>query len=159
MMDRVVDNLTLFAATGSGLMAGIFFAFSVFVMAALNRLPPAQGIAAMQFINVTILNPLFLLTFMGTAGASVVLAVSAFRRWGEPGAVWLMAGSVLYLVGSILITSMFNVPRNDALAALDPNSANAATQWAHYVSEWTAWNHVRTVMTLAAMLSFIVAMD
>lgn len=80
MMDRVFSSLTLFAAIGSGLMAGIFFAFSVFVMTALNRLPPAQGIAAMQFINVTILNPLFLLTFMGTAGASVVLAISGFRR-------------------------------------------------------------------------------
>lgn len=159
MMDRVFSSLTLFAAIGSGLMAGIFFAFSVFVMTALNRLPPAQGIAAMQFINVTILNPLFLLTFMGTAGASVVLAVFGFRRWGEPGAAWLLAGSVLYLAGSILVTMMFNVPRNDALAALDPNSASAAQEWARYVSEWTAWNHVRTAMTLAATVSFIVAMD
>jgi uncharacterized membrane protein len=46
--------LTVVAALGCGLNAGVFFAFSSFVMAALRRLPPAQGIAAMQSINVEI---------------------------------------------------------------------------------------------------------
>lgn len=157
MTDRLFFNLMLVTALGSGLIAGLFFTFSIFLMTALNRLPPAQGIAAMQSINTTILNPLFGLVFFGTAAASIVLAISALRRWGEPGAAWLLAGSVLYLVGAILVTIVFNVPRNNALAALDPNSADAASQWATYVSSWTAWNHLRTVGTLAATLSFIMA--
>lgn len=33
------------AAIGAGLTAGIFYAFSTFVMAALGRIPPEQGIA------------------------------------------------------------------------------------------------------------------
>ena len=66
MIDGFARVLTLIWAVGAGLVASIFFAFSTFVMKALNRLPPAQGIAAMQFINVTVINPLFMTAFFGT---------------------------------------------------------------------------------------------
>jgi len=52
--------LILKAVLGCGLVGGIFFGFSAFIMKALKRLPPAQGIAAMQCINVTVINPLFI---------------------------------------------------------------------------------------------------
>ncbi|TDF95221.1 DUF1772 domain-containing protein [Paenibacillus piri] len=157
MSDRLLNGLTLFSAIGSGLIAGIFFAFSVFVMTALARLPSAQGIAAMQSINVVILNPLFGVVFTGTALACAVLAITSYFRWGEAGAIYLLIGSLIYLIGSFLATLMFNVPLNDALAAADPNSANGAELWLHYSSNWTAWNHVRTVASIAALTSFIVA--
>ena len=125
-----VDNLhfalTLFAALGCGLMAGLFFAFSVSVMAALARRPPAEGIAAMQAINVVILNPLFFAVFFGTAVACVILVISLLIRWPQPSATYLLAGSLLYLIGAILVTITFNVPRNNALAAVDPASAEGA---------------------------------
>ena len=63
---------TVLAALGSGLVAGLFFGFSTAVMKALARLPPAQGMKAMQDINVVILNPVFLAVFMGTALISAV---------------------------------------------------------------------------------------
>jgi uncharacterized membrane protein len=50
-MDGFLFALTLITAVGCGLNAGVFFAFSAFVMPALKRLPPAHGIAAMQSIN------------------------------------------------------------------------------------------------------------
>ena len=65
--DRLYFALKIFSALGCGLMAGTFFAFSVFVMSALARLPAPQGIAAMQSINITVINPVFMLVFMGTA--------------------------------------------------------------------------------------------
>jgi uncharacterized membrane protein len=157
MIDRLLNFLAFFSALGSGLVAGLFFTFSAFAMTALARLPTSQGIAAMQSINATILNPLFGLVFSGTALACVVLAVTSFFRWGEAGAIYLFAGSLFYLIGSILVTAVFNVPLNDTLAAVDPNSAEGAEVWSRYIANWTAWNHVRTVATLAALASFIIA--
>ena len=65
---------------------------------------------------------------------------------------------MLYLVGTILVTIIFNVPLNDALAAVDPATAHASDLWTTYVKSWTAWNHVRTGMALAAAASFTVAL-
>lgn len=142
--------LMLVAALGCGAMGGVFFAFSAFVMRGLGRLPVPQGIAAMQSINVTAVTPPFMLALFGTAAACVVLAVSSGSRWGEPGASAGLAGCLLYLIGTILVTIAFNVPRNDALAAVDPRSAEGARLWADYLRTWTAWNHVRTAAALAA---------
>ena len=158
MIDRLIFPLTLFSALGCGLIAGVFFAFSTFVMKALARIPPAQGIAAMQSINVVVINPWFMVAFLGTAVGCLVLAVSSLFAWHKPGAIYMFAGSLLYLAGTILVTMVCNVPRNDALAAVDPVSADGASLWAGYVSSWTAWNHVRTAAALAAAASFTVAL-
>jgi len=156
--DGLLRVLTLIAALGSGLMAGFFFAFSVSVMKALGRLPPAQGIAAMQSINVVVINPVFLVTFFGTAAACVAVAISALSMWSRPGAAYLLGGALLYLVGSFLVTIVFNVPRNDALAAVDQSSAQGATLWASYLTVWTAWNHVRTAAALTAAAALSIAL-
>lgn len=150
--------LTFLAALGSGLIAGVFFAFSAFVMTALGRLPPDQGIAAMQSVNVAVINPWFFAAFFGTAAACVVLAIASLFRWGEPGAIWLLVGSLVYLVGPLLVTALFNVPLNDALAAAEPGSGEGAGLWTRYLAEWTAWNHVRTAASLAAAAAFIMAL-
>src|SRR3981081_1077061 len=103
MNDKFFFVLTLCSALGSGLMAGVFFAFSTFVMKALARLPAAQGIAAMQSINVAVINPLFMTAFLGTAAGCVLLVVSALMSGRRPGVVYLLAGALLYLVGTILV--------------------------------------------------------
>jgi uncharacterized membrane protein len=145
----------LLAALGSGIMAGVFFAFSAMVMKALARLPPAEGIRAMQSINVVALTPAFMAVFFGTAGVSVVAAVFALRAWEAPGARYVLLGSVLYVFGVVGVTAAFNVPRNNALAAVDPAHVDAAVQWTRYVSGWTAWNHVRMVAALGALGSLL----
>jgi uncharacterized membrane protein len=126
-------------------------------MKALGRLPVTQGIAAMQSINVVVLNPWFLGVFVGTAALGLGLGIASVLNWSRPGAAWLLAGSVLYLVGNFLVTRACNIPRNDALAAVDPSTAEAAQVWAGYLVTWTAWNHVRTATALAASACFIVA--
>lgn len=158
MVDKLFFALTLFSALGCGLIAGVFFAFSSFVMNALARLPAAQGIAAMQSINVAAPNPLFMTAFVGTAAACVLLAVSSLLRWRDPVAAYLLAGSLLYFVGAFLVTILFNVPRNNALAAVAPASAEGASLWTNYLSNWTAWNHVRTAASLAAAALLTVAL-
>lgn len=157
MTGQLLFGLTFLSALGAGLIAGVFFAFSSFVMTALSRIPSEQGIASMQSINVAVLNPLFGLVFFGTALACIFLAIHSFFRWGETGTIYVVAGSLFYLVG-FLVTIVFNVPLNDALAAVDPNSAVGADLWRHYIVNWTAWNHVRTVASLAALALFIIAL-
>jgi uncharacterized membrane protein len=158
MIGGLLVALTFVAALGSGLIAGIFFAFSTFVMRALGRLPPDQGIAAMQSVNVAVINPWFFAAFFGTGAACVVVAIAALFRWSAPGAIYLLAGGLLYVVGTILVTMLFNVPLNDALAAAEPGSAEAASLWTRYLAEWTAWNHLRTAASLAAAAAFVLAL-
>ncbi len=157
-IDRIYFALKLFSALGCGLMAGVFFAFSVFVMSGLARIPVPQGIAAMQSINITVINPVFMLVFMGTAFTCLILAVSSLVKLSQPGAIFVVVASLLYLVGTFGVTAAFNVPLNDALAGVKPNSAEGAHLWANYLSTWTLWNHVRTLASLGAMASFILAL-
>ena len=150
MADNIRFISTFLTALGCAIIGGVFFAFSSFVMAGLSRLPPAQGIAAMQSINVTVINRWFMGVFLGTGITCVGLAVGSFVGWREPAAMLRLAGSLLYLGGGIGITVGLNVPRNDALAAIDPTSAKAAAAWARYVPSWTDWNTVRTISALVA---------
>lgn len=151
-------SVTLLAAVGSGLMGGLFFAFSNFVMKALARLPAANGIAAMQSINVVVLNPLFLSLFVGTGLASAFLFVYALMHRTSEAAGWWIAGAVLYIVGNFIVTAACNVPRNEALDKVNPADASAPAVWVKYVDEWTRWNHVRTVTGLAAAACFAMAL-
>ncbi|MEA2671550.1 MAG: hypothetical protein QOG45_1770 [Chloroflexota bacterium] len=161
-MDAMFDGyprvLTLVAAVGAGLVAGVFFAFSTFVMRALRELPDAQGISAMQAINRAAPSPLFMTALFGSAVVCVALAVSALTRLGEPAARYQLAGSAVYLAGAVVLTIVYHVPRNDALAVVDPTGAGAAGMWRHYLAGWTAWNHVRTLTSLAAAVILALAL-
>jgi uncharacterized membrane protein len=159
IVDSLRFTLTLVAALGCGLMAGFFFAFSVCVMKALAHRPPAEGIAAMQSINVAVINPVFLAAFLGTAAACVLTMIASLLQWHVPGALFLLVGGALYLVGSFFVTMVFNVPRNNALAAVDPAGAIGARLWAGYLTDWTAWNHVRAAAALAAAASLAIALS
>ena len=150
MSGGITFALTLLAALGSGLVGGVFFGFSGFVMKALARLRPAQGIAAMQSINMVAVTPPLMIALFGTALACVALVVSSLPKWREPVAMLRLAGGGLYLVGTVLVTIVRNVPMNNTLASVDPESTEGATQWARYVPGWTAWNTVRTVAAIAA---------
>jgi uncharacterized membrane protein len=153
MSRTVVTFLLWFSALGCGLLAGLYFAFSTFIMTALGRIDPAHGIAAMNAINATILRSPFLPVFLGTTLTSLVLAVIGVVRWGQPGATPMLVGGLLYVLGMFVVTMVFNVPLNNALAA-DPS---ATPLWARYLKDWTFWNHVRTVSSLAASALFIAA--
>ncbi len=157
-MPTWVLGVTLIAALGSGLVAGVFFAFSTFVMKALARLVPAEGLAAMQSINIVVLNPWFLGAFFGTALASAAAIVAGLMEWRANTSTLLVAGGVLYLVGTIGVTMLCNVPRNEQLARIARTDETAVSAWTRYVPGWTAWNHVRTVAALAAAAAFTLAL-
>jgi uncharacterized membrane protein len=149
-MPDMFTAIAFLISIGAGVVGGVFFAFSTFVMKALTQLPPRQGVSAMQRINVVVLNPLFLGLFMGTALLSVGGLVAAVLAWSDPASLLLLAAGLLYLVGSFLVTVGFNVPRNQRLAVMNPESPEAHAYWPIYVREWLWWNHVRTVASAAS---------
>jgi uncharacterized membrane protein len=149
-------TLQLLAAIGTGLTAGIFYAFSTFVMAALGRLEPRQGMSAMNAINVAVINPWFMAVFLGTPAICAVLAVWAVTQWNEPGGLMVIGASLIYIAGSLLVTMIFNVPLNNALAATA--SQGSAETWDRYLNQWTRWNHLRTLLSLVAMILFIIGL-
>lgn len=148
--------LLVAAAIGSGIAGGVFFAFSTFVMQALARQPAAAAIATMQAINVTVINPLFLGIFLGTALVCAVLLGGT--ALGEISFALAAAGAVFYLAGIFGVTMLANVPRNERLARLSAESAEAEEYWPVYVREWSRWNHLRAAAGILAASSFILAL-
>jgi uncharacterized membrane protein len=151
--------VTLIAALGTGLAAGFFLAFSACVMWALGRLPAAQGIAAMQTINVTVINPIIMTTLFGTGLVCLAAIAVALADWDGGYGPYLVAGGAVYLLGTLGVTMAANVPRNNALARLDATGLEAERYWARYLAEWTRWNHVRTVAALVATGLFMAAIN
>jgi uncharacterized membrane protein len=158
MISELEIVLTFLAALGGGLIAGTFFAFSAFIMRALERLPAEHGVVAMQSINIVVINLVFLSAFFGTGIVCAVLFVGASLGWLESRPIWLIAGSLAYFLGCLLATMTRNVPMNTALARVAAGSPEAARYWPEYVSRWTLWNHLRTAASLAAMACFIAAL-
>lgn len=157
-MQIVLIPCLIAAAIGSGLVAGIFFAFSTFIMTAFSRIPADQGIAAMNSINVTIVRSPFMLLFVPVAILCIVISVLAFINWRGGTSLMMLAGAVLYVVASFLSTIAFNVPMNDALAKISGNGPEAVQFWTTYLRDWTWWNHVRTIASLLASVAFVRAL-
>ena len=150
--------LTVTTAIGCVLVAGVFFAFSTIVMRGLDRLPSPQGLQAMQSINVTAINPLFMLALFGTGVGCLALAIWSLSDFGATQSPLLIGAAVLYLIGVIGLTIGYHVPHNDALAAVHAAAPGAAEQWRDYVSGWTTLNHVRTIAPLISTILLIAAL-
>jgi len=157
-MSDTLISLTFLLVIGCGLVAGIFFAFTNFIMAALRNISAEQGISAMQAINITVINRWFISVFLGTGLGCLVLTILILMGHDGPHDLYLLMGSVVYLLGSILVTKVFNIPLNDSLASVGANSTQGSKTWARYLSTWTRWNNVRTASSFAAMISFLCAL-
>ncbi len=152
-----LEPLMILAIAGCGLMAGLFFVFSVAVMQALSQLSPAEGLNAMQSINRTILNSVFLTVFFGTAIVCLGLIVCSLGQ-RQPGWQWAIAGASTYLVGGFVVTATRNVPMNNQLEQFSEPSPRAIEYWRTYQSLWTRWNHVRTIASASAVVMLVISL-
>ena len=152
-------GLTIAAIGGTGLVSGLFFAYSTFTMSGIRRLPGTDGLRTMQEINRAANNsaPLMLALF-GTATVCVVLGISAVRDLDSTASVLQLAAGTLYVVGAVGLTIAFHVPRNEALLLVDPTARNAIDTWRHYARVWTAGNHVRTIAALGSTVLYAVSL-
>jgi len=147
------------AVVATGLMAGLFFAFTTAVMPALRRSDDRTFTEAMTKINVDIVNGWFLLCFLGALGLSVLAALLHLTPGGRAALPWIIAGAVLYLA-VIVITGTINVPLNDELAktAHAAGLTELATARHHFEDRWIAWNTARTVLNVASFACLVVAL-
>lgn len=155
-MNHWIYVLVIAALLGSALIGGIFFAFSTFIMKALERVPSAEGIRAMQSINVVVINPMVMGALFGTTILSVVIAVLVLGGWVGTLPHWFFVGSIHYVVGTFLVTAFGNVPLNNRLERVSPEEGERL--WSHYLSKWTFWNHIRTTTAMIAAFCFIMGL-
>ena len=131
----------------AGLMAGLFFTFAVVVMPALRSSSDEVFVSVMNRINVVIINPVFLLVYLGGLIFSAVAAIAVWRDGNRTALGWVIAGLALYVV-MFLVTSGANIPLNNQLAAVaDGDFASARS---HFEGAWVAWNLARTLANVAA---------
>lgn len=157
-MSDPVFALTFVTALGCATVAGLFYAFSSFVMAGLDRRSPATAVGAMQGINAAALTPPLLLPLFGTALLCLAVAVAALIE-REGAASWLgLAGAAIYLAGIVGVTMGANVPLNNHIDEVDPEGPAAAEEWSRYLRRWAAWNHVRTLAGIAATAAMIASL-
>jgi uncharacterized membrane protein len=154
-MEMIETALLWFCALGCGLIGGLYFAFSAFIMRALRDIDRAAGIAAMNSINTAILRSAFMPLFLGTTLAGAALVVVGLLQGGSTRGGLLITGGLVYVMGMFVVTMAFNVPLNNAL--LRGGESDAAT-WQRYLVSWTRWNHLRTLASLVASALFIAAL-
>lgn len=141
------------AVLSTGLMAGIYFAFSVFIMSAFKTIPDTSAAIAMNAINKVILKSAFMPVFFGSSLLAIVLV---FLALGDERAGLIMLAGGVYILGMLLCTVLFNVPLNNRL--LKASLENQAEIWQNYVIEWTRWNHVRSISSLLAFILYVLAL-
>jgi uncharacterized membrane protein len=153
--------LTVLTAVGAATFGGAMFAFSGFVMLALDRTPTRAAVLAMQEINLAAPRPPLVTVMVGTTLTSlalVVLAVLDVVRGDATSATWLTLAGCAGILAGIVITGRFHIPRNDALASVDPDGPDAAAAWTAYSGPWQRGNHLRTACTLAGAALLVVSL-
>ena len=95
---------------------------------------------------------------MATAPLALAVIVMTVLRAPLPGAAWLVGGSLLYVIGTFVVTMFGNVPLNNRLEKVDPESVEAREVWALYLKRWVFWNHVRTLAALAGLVFLVLGL-
>ncbi len=148
-MNENLPFIVAIAITGAGVVSGLLFAFSNFVMRALQDLPAEHGMFAMQRINERIINPIFLMFFMGTPVLCLIIVVASALELGASGHAYFLVGALVYLLGPFGITMLFNVPLNNKL--VETVLTESAEAWPLYRKKWQWWNHIRTYMGILSV--------
>ena len=156
VIDSFLPYIVVMAIAGASLVTGLLFAFSNFIMRALAELQPEHGMFAMQQINEKIINPLFLVLFLGTPLLCLMIAGYCLLHLNVTHSVFLLLGSIGYIIGPFGITMRCNVPLNNKLAVINP--MEGADVWNHYQTNWQHCNHVRTYIGLVSIIMLCIGL-
>lgn len=139
------------------LVAGVFLAFSDFVMTSLAKAEPAGAIQSMQIINREVFRTIFMVLLLGMSGVSPMMIVYAIVNDLGDARNWIVAAGTLFFVGTFIVTLIFNVPMNNRLDPIQFDSDEAATYWLQYVPVWRFWNWVRAIASALASICLLIA--
>lgn len=134
-----------------GIMGGVYFTFSAFVMRSLDKLPAGNAIAAMNSINRVILGSAFMPLFFGSSLLAIALVVLGPMLFDGVAGYLVAAAGLVYFTGMLVVTIAGNVPLNERLAGFDAETGDAAVSWRDYLRHWSRWNDVRTVSSVLAL--------
>lgn len=155
---KMIMVLLIITAVLTALIAGLFYAYSCSVVLGLGKLSDAEYLKAMQNINREILNPVFFMSFMGTA---ILLPLSTFLFRGEqPVFIFLLIATFVYLIGVFGVTIVGNVPMNNLLDQFDisTSTAEAVKQMReNFENRWNFLNNIRTVFSVISILLVVCA--
>ncbi|WP_410670151.1 DUF1772 domain-containing protein [Amycolatopsis sp. cmx-4-68] len=136
------------ALVAAGLVAGLFYAYACSVLPGLGRGDDKTFVEAMRGINIAIVNPVFLLTFLG---APLLAGVAVFLNPGPR--PWVLAGFG-FLVAMLVITAVVNIPLNNAL---DSGGEDYAALRASFETVWVRWNVLRALVSTAGFGCLVAA--
>ena len=157
IMDISFKSIILFGSVIlTGLSAGLFYAWSVSVIPGTKGVMDLAYLETMQSINRAILNPAFFLVFFGSI---VLLSISSIYEFHNNKWVFglMLASSITYLIGTVGVTGLGNVPLNDQLEVLKIAEAGAdkISEFRKYYE--SNWNRLHLIRTVFAVLSFVLA--
>jgi len=147
----------LFLALWSGVVAGVFSAFSEFIMSALLKAEPASGMEAMQHINRDVIKTQFVAGILSIAVFSALFALYGLAVFEGAALVTLILAPLIYLPSVFAMTMIGNVPMNNRLDSLDYTSAAAHAYWLEYGRKWTRLNHFRSLGSILTSGLYIIA--
>jgi len=149
--------LTAAAVVGTGLMAGLFFGWSVSVIPGTRLVDDDTYVATMQHINRAIINPGFVVPFMVTPIALLAAAFAQRRIGNDRAAILLTAATGVYVIGLLGVTMAGNVPLNNALDSFDQVASNTEAVRDRRASYERLWNRWHTIRSSAVVLAFTLA--
>lgn len=141
----------------TGLMAGIYFAFSVVIMKLLAELPTISGAKVMNKINDVILNTVFMPLFFLSTLLCVGVIIWSLTSWHEGRSVLEVSAAFIYIIGMFGVTAFGNVPLNNKLKRSERNEETLALVWKEYLHKWTKLNHLRAISCVVSTVMLIVA--
>jgi len=144
-------TVLIVAVVTSGLLAGLYYSYAVSVMPALGAFDDRTYIDVMNKINVVIVNPAFMLTFLGSVGFTALAAACYLKPDARPVLIWIGIGLALN-IASLVITSAVNVPLNNKLATATASTTptDLAALRVQFESTWVRWNEIRALVNTAA---------
>ena len=148
LLDSRLEGIMLASVILNSMAAGIIFIFSNTIMPSLATLDTDVGINIMNKINIVIVNPAFAIAFFG----GLISAYPARVMWknpddfSKPARYYAVATTLVFFFGEVMVTITQNVPRNNALLAVDPESDDGASYWEiQFLKGWVAWNTARGI--------------
>jgi uncharacterized membrane protein len=129
---------------------GVFFAYSNSVMPGLDQVAAEKAVDAMRRINIVIVNPVFLASFIGPVITGAATGFLLLGLGENTSAYLFFAAAVVYLIGGIIISGRLNIPLNNALE--NSTSTDWDTRWADFSPKWQRWNTVRALLSMVALV-------
>jgi len=149
--------LIQFSILGFAILAGVFLAFSDFIMRSLALTSGTGGIEAMQVINREVFRWIFMALFLGLVPVSLVLVGYGLTSLDGTARTMIVLAGVVYLIGSFGVTARFNVPMNEMLAGMETGRDITKMYWSEvYLPRWVFWNSVRTAACAASAILLMI---